>query len=147
MRLWSIHPGYLDSKGLVALWREGLLAQNVLLGKTKGYKNHPQLKRFKSTGNAEVAICSYLSCVADEADNRAYNFNRAKIVQNTKCELMLVTEGQLNYEFKHLLNKLKVRDPSRYEELQLIKKIKTHPLFTQVDGGIEEWEVINDEPQ
>ena len=60
---------------------------------------------------------------------------------------MLVTEGQLNYEFKHLLNKLKVRDPSRYEELQLIKKIKTHPLFTQVDGGIEEWEVINDEPQ
>jgi len=30
MRLWSLHPRYLDAKGLVALWREGLLAQKVL---------------------------------------------------------------------------------------------------------------------
>jgi hypothetical protein len=28
---------------LVAVWREGLLAQAVLQGKTNGYKNHPQL--------------------------------------------------------------------------------------------------------
>ena len=143
MRLWSIHPGYLDSKGLVALWREGLLAQNVLLGKTKGYKNHPQLNRFKSVGNSEVAISRYLSCVADEADNRGYNFNRTKIVHNTECERMQVTQGQLDYEFKHLLSKLKVRDPSRYEKLKSIEKIQTHPLFTMVGGGIEEWEVIN----
>ncbi|WP_368086417.1 pyrimidine dimer DNA glycosylase/endonuclease V [Nitrosomonas sp. Nm34] len=26
MRLWSIHPKYLDAKGLLALWREGLQA-------------------------------------------------------------------------------------------------------------------------
>lgn len=31
MRLWSIHPCYLDSKGLIALWRESLLAQACLL--------------------------------------------------------------------------------------------------------------------
>ena len=43
MRLWSIHPRYLDSMGLVALWREALLAQAVLRGETKGYKFHPQL--------------------------------------------------------------------------------------------------------
>ena len=36
MRLWSLHPRYLDAKGLVALWREGLLAQAVLKGQTKG---------------------------------------------------------------------------------------------------------------
>lgn len=37
MRLWSIHPRYLDTKGLVALWRETLLlAQAVLFGNTKG---------------------------------------------------------------------------------------------------------------
>ena len=46
MRLWSLHPKYLDIKGLVACWREGLLARKVLLDQTKGYKNHPQLIRF-----------------------------------------------------------------------------------------------------
>jgi hypothetical protein len=43
MRLWSLHPQYLDPQGLVALWREALLAQAVLRGKTRGYKHHPQL--------------------------------------------------------------------------------------------------------
>lgn len=37
MRIWSLHPSYLDAKGLVALWRETLLAQKVLLGATVGY--------------------------------------------------------------------------------------------------------------
>ena len=50
MRLWSVHPKYLDSKGLVALWREALLAKQVLEGGTKGYRNHPQLDRFKKSG-------------------------------------------------------------------------------------------------
>jgi len=30
MRLWTIHPKYLDRQGLLALWREALLAQKVL---------------------------------------------------------------------------------------------------------------------
>jgi hypothetical protein len=33
MRLWSLHPEYLDANGLVALWREALLAQAFLQGK------------------------------------------------------------------------------------------------------------------
>ena len=60
MRLWSLHPKYLDTKGLLALWREGLLAQKVLAGKTKGYKNHPQLDRFKAHGSPRKAIGRYL---------------------------------------------------------------------------------------
>ncbi len=80
MRLWTIHPGYLDRKGLVALWREGLLAQSVLLGNTKGYKNYPQLTRFKNTDNPIGAIGNYLSAVVDEADKRGHNFNRDKII-------------------------------------------------------------------
>ncbi|WP_373003241.1 pyrimidine dimer DNA glycosylase/endonuclease V [Sulfurimonas sp.] len=143
MRLWSIHPGYLDSKGLVALWREGLLAQNVLLGKTNGYKNHPQLIRFKDADNSKTAIGSYLRSVADEADKRDYKFNREKIPKSGECSLIKVSEGQIKYEFKHLLSKLKLRDPSRYQELKSLEKIKTHPLFTEVDGGIEEWEVVH----
>ena len=111
MRLWSIHPRYLDSKGLVALWREGLLAQNVLLGKTRGYKNHPQLNRFKNAGNPERAIAAYLHHVADEADKRKYKFNRDKIDGKRGSGNISVAKGQLDYEFKHLLNKLTVRDP------------------------------------
>ncbi|HKX52383.1 MAG TPA: pyrimidine dimer DNA glycosylase/endonuclease V [Nitrosospira sp.] len=37
MRLWTLHPRYLDTKGLVAAWREALLAQKVLSGLTSGY--------------------------------------------------------------------------------------------------------------
>lgn len=48
MRIWSVHPSLLDAKGLVACWRETLLAQKVLQGLTKGYKNHPQLDRFSN---------------------------------------------------------------------------------------------------
>ncbi|MEN6399799.1 MAG: pyrimidine dimer DNA glycosylase/endonuclease V, partial [Rectinema sp.] len=29
MRLWTLHPQYLDQKGLTAAWREGLLAKKV----------------------------------------------------------------------------------------------------------------------
>jgi hypothetical protein len=54
MRIWSIHPKYLDIKGLVALWREALLAKHVLEGRTKGYRNHPQLDRFKLADKGEV---------------------------------------------------------------------------------------------
>jgi len=140
MRLWSIHPRYLDAKGLVALWREGLLAQNVILGKAKGYKHHPQLTRFKNTNNPRGAIASYLRFVVDEARERGYDFNRRKIINERMKSKMLVTRGQVEYEFKHLLKKLKARDPNLYIRLNTVKRIKLHPLFTQVNGGVEKWE-------
>ncbi len=142
MRLWSIHPGYLDSKGLVALWREGLLAQKVLLGKTKGYTHHPQLVRFKDVSDPLAALSSYLWAVVREADQRGYTFNREKIVKKDRYNRLHVTTGQLEYEFNHLLKKLKVRAPLLYKNLQSLEIIKPHPLFTVVDGGIEEWEII-----
>lgn len=142
MRLWSIHPSYLDAKGLVALWRESLLAQNVLHDRTKGYKQHPQLIRFRNSGYAETAIAKYLKHVVDEADKRGYNFDRTKILGDAECPALTVTEGQLTYEFQHLLRKLQKRDPARYEALKSVREIKTHPLFTKVQGGVETWEVI-----
>ena len=141
MRLWSIHPSYLDSKGLVALWREGLLAQKVLCGNTKGYKNHPQLNRFKETNNPVGAIASYLRCVADEADRRGYNFNRSKIVNRRIRHTVPVTIGQVEFEHNHLLAKLKNRDMTLFKELKLAKKITVHPLFQKTQGGVEEWEI------
>ena len=60
MRLWSIHPAYLDPAGLTACWRDGLLARKVLLNQTTGYRNHPQLARLRHCTNPSAAIDTYL---------------------------------------------------------------------------------------
>lgn len=142
MRLWSIHPQYLDAKGLVALWRETLLAQNVLLGKTKGYKNHPQLIRFKNTNNPSAAIANYLRAVAEEADSRGYHFDKSKIVDMVFDDKIPVTSGQVQYEFRHLLKKLQIRDQHLYEKFKECAEIELHPLFYRVTGDAEDWEIV-----
>ncbi|MDO8893409.1 pyrimidine dimer DNA glycosylase/endonuclease V [Nitrosomonas sp.] len=143
MRLWSVHPYYLDAKGLVALWREGLLAQKVLQGHTKGYKNHPQLTRFKNTKNPVAAIAAYLGFVVDEAEIRGYHSDRNKITARQCAKKFTVTSGQLEYEFGHLLGKLKDRDPRRYARLKEVSEISAHPIFNETAGNIEDWEIIN----
>jgi len=138
MRLWSLHPQYLDGKGLVALWREGLLAKKVLEQKTDGYKNHPQLERFKRSQNPLNAINFYLSEVFKEAERRGYSFNREKIRWTTQAEKIAVTQGQLHYEFNHLRKKLKNRSCAPWHDLP--EMIAPHPLFAVIAGGVEEWE-------
>jgi len=142
MRLWSIHPCYLDSKGLVALWREGLLAQKVLQGNTRGYKNHPQLIRFKNTKNPAGAIATYLRHIGDDADTRGYKFDRKKILNNEFRGKISVTIGQAEYEFMHLFGKLKKRAPELYAKLRGVKKIELHPMFDEVKGDVESWEIV-----
>ncbi|MCF8298467.1 MAG: pyrimidine dimer DNA glycosylase/endonuclease V [Saprospiraceae bacterium] len=148
MRIWSLHPKYLDAKGIVALWRETLLAKNVLEGKTKGYKNHSQLIRFKNCENPVSAINQYLSSVYDEAVERGYSFNKDKIDWDFKIPIAIgikikVTSEQINYERKHLLSKLKIRDIAKYSEMISAKEILPHPMFEIVKGEIEDWEIIN----
>lgn len=142
MRLWSLHPVYLDSKGLVALWREGLLAQKVLLGATRGYRNHPQLERFKLQAEPVAAIAAYLREVQIEATRRGYRFDASKIVAGVQCGLISVTDGQVAYEVTHLKAKLQVRAPAALERWAHVGQAELHPLFTQVDGLIETWEVL-----
>jgi hypothetical protein len=144
MRIWSIHPKYLDTKGLVALWRESLLAKHVLEGKTRGYKNHPQLDRFKAAKNPVETINQYLSEIYNESAKRNYNFDRHKIDWNNKENRLTVTKGQLNYEVTHLLNKLKIRNIEKFNELKTIVTFETHPLFGIIDGDIEPWEILTD---
>jgi hypothetical protein len=143
MRIWSIHPKYLDTKGLVALWRETLLAKHVLENKTKGYKNHPQLNRFKKCSQPLDAINLYLSVVYEEAKERGYRFDRNKIKWSYEpCEIP-VTEGQIEYEMQHLKNKLQQRDLAKFKEISAIKKYQIHPLFKAVKGTIEDWEILS----
>jgi len=142
MRIWSLHPKYLDSKGLVALWRETLLAKHVLEGKTKGYKNHPQLNRFKNSKYPIDLINQYLGEVYHEALNRNFNFDKEKINWTFKKTKIPVTNKQLVYEVEHLLTKLKKRDYDKYKELITISSFDIHPIFKLVDGEIEDWEIV-----
>lgn len=142
MRIWSIHPQHLDAKGLVALWRETLLAQKVLLGETRGYRSHPQLKRFKSHADPLAAIAAYLQEVQREAGRRGYNFDASKIAREGRAARICVTDGQVEYELAHLKAKLKVRDMAAYERLVNGEYPSIHPLFTVVSGEIEDWEVL-----
>ncbi|MBY0472513.1 pyrimidine dimer DNA glycosylase/endonuclease V [bacterium] len=140
MRIWSIHPKYLDAKGLVALWRETLLAQKVLDGKTKGYKNHPQLERFKATKDPLASVGTYLLHVVEEAERRSYRFDKTKILKTSSRLIIKVTKMQLEYETQHLLMKLKKRDPKRFAELSEKKTLPPHPIFKSVAGPVESWE-------
>lgn len=142
MRIWSIHPQYLDSKGIVAVWRETLLAKHVLLGLTKGYTNHPQLIRFKNSVNPIKNIDFYLSEIYKEATKRNYHFDESKFEKVSFTTAIKVTKGQLDYEFQHLLSKLKVRDPKKFDEIFRIKEVLPHPLFTLVAGNVEFWEKV-----
>jgi hypothetical protein len=142
MRLWSLHPKYLDAKGLVALWREGLLARAVLLGQTSGYRHHPQLLRFQQQPNPMDAIDFYLEQVAVEAENRGYHFNRAKITPGKNPARITICSGQVEYEFAHLKGKLRLRDPKKQSLLETIKFPEVHPLFQVIPGGTESWEKV-----
>ena len=144
MRLWTIHPSYLDAKGLTALWREGLLAKKVLSGLTKGYRNHPQLNRFSNHPEPIKAINCYLNLVWQEAELRKYNFDKTKIspIKVEDIKPIPVTTGQIQYEFHHINKKLKNRAPELFEKNKNEKKIKTIIIFKQVAGPVEPWEKI-----
>ncbi len=141
MRLWSVHPCYLDPKGLVALWRESLLAKKVLEGNTKGYKHHPQLLRFKTSPKPLHSINTYLQFIHEESLQRGYCFDRSKIQEPFCKERFSLTKGQLHYEFQHLLKKLKHRSPDFYDKIKNIKEPDCHPLFYLIPGEVEPWEI------
>ncbi len=140
MRLWSLHPKYLDPQGLVALWREALLAQAVLRGETRGYRNHPQLDRFKNHSAPLVAISLYLKAIHTESEGRGYSFDKSKVKPARKAVILIVTSGQMAYEWAHLMAKLKVRNPDLYWKWQDIEVPEAHPLFEVRAGEIESWE-------
>lgn len=140
MRLWSLHPKYLDPKGLVALWREGLLAQAVLQGRTRGYQKHPQLIRFRAHPHPEIALGAYLREVHAEATRRGYAFDASKLAEHPPCEGLTVTQGQLDFEWRHLRAKLALRDPERHARYRDLPSPDCHPLLRPVPGPVEAWE-------
>lgn len=160
MRLWTLHPACLDGKGLVAGWREALLAQKVLAGETRGYTRHPQLERFREAPDPQAAMTVFLQGLLEEADRRGYHFDATRILpldptlaaspgtaQTAAQEVprIAVAEGQIRYEAEFLLTKLQDRTPEAMPPLQEALRrddIPLHPLFTPVPGPIASWEKV-----
>ena len=140
MRIWSLHPAYLDARGLVALWREALLAQAVLRAATRGYRHHPQLVRFRRRRSPGRAIAEYLRHVHAEALARGYRFDRDLIGSAGTRSRIPVTRGQLEHEWEHLKAKLALRAPERAARVEKMPFPAAHPLFRVVPGGVEAWE-------
>jgi hypothetical protein len=139
MRLWTLHPRYLDPKGLVALWREALLAQAVLAGATRGYRHHPQLERFRACRRPLAAIGAYLEHVRREAEARGYAFDAARILERGARARLRASEGQVRFERRHLARKLALRHPASLARLRRAP-LAAHPMFRIVPGGVAPWE-------
>jgi len=144
MRLWTLHPRYLDAQGLVALWREALLAREVLRGRTDGYRQHPQLIRFRSHPSPRTAINRYLASVYAEAHARGYAFDKSKLGRAGSGPRILVTEGQLQYEWLWLLSKLQRRSPSVHRRHLGVSHPVAHTLFRVTPGPVAEWERVHE---
>jgi hypothetical protein len=146
MRLWTVHPKYLDASGLVAAWREALLAQKVLAGGTRGYRHHPQLKRFQEHPEPIAAIATFLAGLAQEAQNRGYRFDATKISSARFEGHISETRGQLLYEWEHLTTKLRRRSPELAKKFRSVASPEPHPLFRIVRGEVRDWEIRISKP-
>ena len=151
MRLWSLHPRYLDRQGLTACWREALLAQAVLAGRTRGYRHHPQLRRFQGEPEPLAVIGAYLDGLAAEATLRGYHYDLSRILRPPAAGewegTLEVTSGQLDYEWRHLAGKLSARSPQWLATLDGSavpggRGTVPHPLFRVVGGPVADWEVV-----
>lgn len=140
MRLWSLHPRYLDAAGLVAVWREGLLAQAVLRGATRGYVHHPQLARFRDQRSPVGSIAEYLRAVRAEATRRGYQFAGRRISRRRSADRLTVTRGQLDFEWEHLMAKMRARAPALHARLRRTRRPAAHPIFRVVRGPVAPWE-------
>ncbi|MDY6055401.1 pyrimidine dimer DNA glycosylase/endonuclease V [Micrococcus sp.] len=143
MRLWTLHPRHLDRPGLTGGWREALLAQAVLAGRTRGYRHHPQLERFAAHPDPLAAVGAFLTVMADEADARGYRFDRSRIDRPgpvSGVDAIPATTGQVEYEWAHLRAKLAARSPDWLARWAAEDTPEVHPLFTVEDGPLASWE-------
>jgi hypothetical protein len=140
VRLWTLHPRYLDAQGLVAVWREALLARAVLRGKTRGYRHHPQLARFRTHAAPRRAISAYLAAIHAEALSRGYSFDSRKIGPMRRVRAISAANGQISHEWRHLMRKLSKRNPALRRQWRDVRVPQCHPLFRRVRGPVEPWE-------
>lgn len=144
MRIWSIHPVNLDTKGLCGAWRE-LLGAIKSCDPSVGYSRHSQLIRWRNaTDSIEMmrnALAHYGLTLYQEAKRRKYHFNVNKLKPYLIAPkpILPVNVGQFEYEWEFLRKKCLTRNP----DWVMIKK-EVNPMFVLRDGGIEPWEHIKE---
>lgn len=132
MSLWSVHPRYLDNKGLISAWNRGLQLQKQLSTEPARNTGNSQLIMFSRQEKPLHAIGSYLSFIASEGCRRGYKFTHEKILYpNFDEELLPIDSEQLRSENQMLQNRLKTRDKNRYQQLSSQSWPETHPLFNR----------------
>jgi pyrimidine dimer DNA glycosylase len=124
------------------VWREALLAQKVLQNRTRGYRHHPQLIRWRAQPDPEAAIAAYLRGIYVEAVARGYAFDGTLIAVNKEAEQIQCTRGQIDYELGHLKAKLQRRDRQKFLDLGGLRRPQPHPLFKVAPGRLEAWEKL-----
>ena len=78
-----------------------------------------------------------------ESEKRGYHFDKTKLpVQCIPVDFIMESQGQLDYEWQHLLKKLRVRNPDRFRSVSNVKSPDPNPIFRIVPGGISSWESI-----
>lgn len=144
MRIWTIHPKYLDGIGLVSAWREGIGARNIIAENKIGYSRHPQLDRFRS--KSVDFLNAYLYFLNEEAEKRGYKFDKSKIASfSLKGDRIPVNKGQVEYEFKLLQHKLSVRNKEVYAVNKKVRNIQVIPIYRILPSSkIEDWERIKE---
>lgn len=141
VRIWSLHPKYLDRQGLTACWRETLLAQAVLAERTRGYRSHPQLERFRKHRDPIGAVGWYLHGIADEADARGYHYDRDRVDRSpSHVSPIVVTTDQLDLEWWWLRSKLAARSPAILDQWADVARPAPHRSFELIDGPVAAWE-------
>jgi hypothetical protein len=144
MRLWSIHPKYLDASRLNAQWREALLCKACLEDKTVGYLNHPQYLRVKNHPHPHDFINKFLYSIWEEGFNRGYKYDDTKFAICLDFEPMEVTEDQIEYEFEHLQKKLGEFDEQYVSNEQDFNEegILLNDCFLLIPGPIMNFEKV-----
>lgn len=148
MRLWSFHPKYLNRQYLGAVWHEGITkAQTGLQGGR--YKNHSQLQRFRVAKDPLALLALYLSSIWQESVNRGFSYNWHLVKRDIPSILYFtkipVTTGQLDYEWRHYLKKIRKNDFEwYYNKLNEVWLPDPHPVFYVVKGDIEDWERVKE---
>jgi hypothetical protein len=77
-----------------------------------------------------------------ESIARGYDFDRSKFRRAVLPRRIAVTQGQLEYEWKWLMSKLRKRNPALYRRHRGTAKPEVHPLFRLRPGPVAGWEKV-----
>lgn len=158
MRLWTIHPKYLDGKRLTSQWKEGIqmmhiwkeIGENPEPAKRLGYVSHPQVRRLSNllvadSGLISLLLHQHLTAVHEESVQRSYSFNK-KLIDDLAPDCknapkVYVTMGQVAYEFALMATK----NNEWSQKVAIDPYMLCNPIFQVVSGSIESWEKTKDE--